>query len=185
MLLNFHSPSCAYNHIYNLRKKSVSLLQSIFTSLVHPYLSTKSSLLSPLTLPSTIPQQFFTSLFLRTTIPTIYTKSISLIQPFIQFRLRQGTDIVLISPFFLIVWTVITGLMITDSLSLRLRQKIGVLYVAVSDGDFMQPEWQIIQSTFSHTLNQLPILPYPTNTIARNYITLKSSCVTTHLTTLA
>ena len=185
MLLNFYNPSCAYNHIYNLRKKSVSLLQSIFTSLVHPYLSTKSSLLSPLTLPSTIPQQFFTSLFLCTTIPTIYTKSISLIQPFIQFRLRQGTDIVLISRFFLIVWTVITGLTITDSLSLRLRQKIGVLYVAVSDGDFMQPEWQIIQSTSSHTLNQLPILPYPTNTIARNYITLKSSCVTTHLTTLA
>ena len=63
MLLNFHNPSCAYNHIYNLRKKSVSLLQSIFTSLVHPYLSTKSSLLSPLTLPSTTSAIFHLPIF--------------------------------------------------------------------------------------------------------------------------
>ena len=52
-------------------------------------------------------------LFLRTAIPTIYTKIFSLPQPFSQFRLPQGsrmlgclvrTDTVLISPFFLKVW---------------------------------------------------------------------------------
>ena len=48
----------------------------IFTFLFHPYLFTKSSLQSPLTLPSSKPQQFFTSLFLRTIILTIYTKNI-------------------------------------------------------------------------------------------------------------
>ena len=51
-------------------------LQSIFSSLFHPYLSTKSSLQSPLTLYSYITQQFFIPLFLRTTIMTIYTKNI-------------------------------------------------------------------------------------------------------------
>ena len=86
--------------------KSVSLLQSIFTSLFHPCFSTKSSLQSPLT----------------------HQKIFFLSQPFIQFRLRQGTkkigslvrnDTVLIFPFLLKVWTVITGLTITDFLSFR------------------------------------------------------------------
>ena len=54
-------------------------------------------------------------------------------QPFSQFRLRQGTrklgslvstDAVLISPFFLKVWTAITGLIITDSLSLKPRKLV-------------------------------------------------------------
>ena len=56
--------------------KTVSLLQSIFTSLLHPYLFKKSSLKSLLTSPSAIPQQIFTSLFLRLAIPTIYIKNI-------------------------------------------------------------------------------------------------------------
>ena len=60
-------------------------------------------------------------------------KIVSLPQPFIQFRLRQGTrklgsivetDIVLVSHFFLKVFTVITGLETTDSLSLRLRNLV-------------------------------------------------------------
>ena len=68
-------------------------------------------------------QQFFTSLLLRTTIPTIYTKILSLPYPFSQFRLREGTrklgslmrtDTVLISISFLKVCTVITGLTTTD-----------------------------------------------------------------------
>ena len=54
-------------------------------------------------------------------------KIFSLPQPFSQFRLRQGTkdlwslvrnDTVLISPFFLKVWTLITGTTITDTLNL-------------------------------------------------------------------
>ena len=76
VLLHYHNPTCAYNHLLNLHQESVPLLQSIFTSLFHPYWFTKSSLQFSLTLPSSIPQQFFTSLFLRTTIPTIYTKNI-------------------------------------------------------------------------------------------------------------
>ena len=89
-----------------------------FHFLFHPYLFKLSSLRSPLTLPSYITQQFFTSLFLRTNIPTIYIKNI-FPQTFCQFRLRQGTrelwsivrtDTVLISPFFLKVWSVIAGL---------------------------------------------------------------------------
>ena len=47
-----------------------------FSQLLSPYATrTKPSLQSPLTLPSSIAQQFFAS-FLRTTIPTIYTKNI-------------------------------------------------------------------------------------------------------------
>ena len=64
----------AYNHPYNLHLKSVSLLQSIFTSLFHLYLFTKSCLQSPITLSSSILQWFCTPLFLHTTSPTIYTK---------------------------------------------------------------------------------------------------------------
>ena len=61
---------------YILHQKSVPLLQSIFTSLFHPYLFTNSYLQPPLILPSSIPHHFFTFLFLRTTIPTIYTKNV-------------------------------------------------------------------------------------------------------------
>ena len=61
---------------YILHQKSVPLLQSIFTSLFHPYLFTNSYLQFPLILPSSIPHHFFTFLFLRTTIPTIYTKNV-------------------------------------------------------------------------------------------------------------
>ena len=46
-------------------------------------------------------------------------------------------------------------------------QKIGVLQV-----------WQTIQSTFSHTLDLLPLLPYPSNTTTRAHITLDASCLT-------
>ena len=66
VVLHFHKSNCAYNHPYNLHQKSFLLLQSIFTSLFHPYVFTKSSLQSPLTLPSSIPQQFCT------TIPTSF-----------------------------------------------------------------------------------------------------------------
>ena len=105
VLFQFRNLTCKYNHPCNLHQKSVPPLQLIFTALFSPYLFIKLSLESPLTLPSSIPQQFFTSLFLRTAIPKIYIKSISL---FTRFRLRRGanekgsrvrTDTVLISLF--------------------------------------------------------------------------------------
>ena len=98
-----------------------TVLQLIFISLFHPYLFTKSSLQSPLILPSSISQQFYTSFFVCTTIPTNYTKMFSLPQPLCQFRLPQATKVLggllRTATFFLKVWT---GLTITDSLSLRL-----------------------------------------------------------------
>ena len=103
-------------------KKTVPLLQTIFTFLFNPYLFAKSSLLSPLRLHFSIFQQLFTSQKSR-------PKFVSLSQPFSQRSLRQGTrglgslvrtNTVLISLFFLKVWTVITGLTTTGSLTLRL-----------------------------------------------------------------
>ena len=147
-------------------KKSVPLLQSIFTSLFYLYLFTKSFLQSPLTISSSIPQQFVTSLFLRTAIPTIYTKNIFLTQPFSQSRLRQGTrelgsfveslvrtDTVLISTLYLKVWTVITGLTITDSSSFRLRK---LIYCRC--GKPSNPP-SLIPSTYCHYFHTLLIPP--------------------------
>ena len=65
---------CIHQLLQSPPKISSPPLQSIFTSLFHPYLFTKSSLQFPLTRPSSIPSEFFTSLFLHTIIPTIYTK---------------------------------------------------------------------------------------------------------------
>ena len=151
----------------------------LFTCLFHLYFLTKSSLKSPLTLPSSIIQQFFTSQFLRATIPTIYTKPFFLPQPFSQFRLPQGTRELssitrtdtddLIFLFFSKVWTMTAGLTITDSLSLRIRK---LVYCC------LQSEWQTIQSTFSHNLSLLPLLPYPTNIIRRTHIPLESNRLT-------
>ena len=76
VLLHSQNPTCAYNHPYNLHQKSFAPVQLFFTYLFGPYLLIKSSLQSPITLPFSIPQQFFTSLFLRTAIPTIYIKSV-------------------------------------------------------------------------------------------------------------
>ena len=111
--------------------KNSFLYFSQFSPTILPLLVHKVILTNPLTLPCSIPQQFFTSLFSLTTIPIIYTKIFSLPQPFSQFRLRQGirelgslkqslelsTGTVLISLFYLKVRTVITGLKTTDYLS--------------------------------------------------------------------
>ena len=113
VILHIHEPTWAYNHPFNLHQISIPLLQSIFTSLFHTYLFTKSSWKPLLVLPSSMPQQFLISLFLRTTIPKIYTKNIFSTSTFPPLRLHQGTrelgnlvriDTVLISPFFLKVW---------------------------------------------------------------------------------
>ena len=130
---HFHNPICAYNHPYNLQEKSLPLLQSIFTSLFLPYFITKSSL-----------QYHSLLLHLSNFSPpnSLHQKIFSLPQSFSQFRLRQGvmklgslveTDTALISPFFLKVQILITGLTITDSLLFRL--KIGVLQKVISDED--------------------------------------------------
>ena len=57
----FHKPTCAYEPPYNLLQKFVPLLQAVFTFLFYPYFLAKSSLLSPLRLPSSVPLQLFTS----------------------------------------------------------------------------------------------------------------------------
>ena len=107
-------------------RKLIPLLQSTLASLFHPYLITKLSLLSPLTLtlhlsrfspPSNLNQKIF-----------------SLPQPFSQFRLHQGDresgslvktyhcfNLSFFFSFFR-VQAVITGLTITDFLSFRLRK---------------------------------------------------------------
>ena len=130
MFVHFHNPNGAYKHLYNLHQKFVPPLQLIVTSLFCPYLFIKSFSQSAIILPFSLPQQFFTSLFLRAALPTIYIKSISLRQLFSQFMLRQGTseqgsivrtDTVLASLFFLKVQTGITGITIIDFLLLRLR----------------------------------------------------------------
>ena len=60
----------------------ISPTSAIFTSLFPSYLFIKSSLQSPLTLPSSIPQQFFTSLFLCTALQS-KSKLFSLPRPYI------------------------------------------------------------------------------------------------------
>ena len=84
--------TCSQNHSYNSHYHSLSLYFSNFSP---PYFCVQSS-----------------------------PKMLSLPQPLCHFRLREGTrelrslfrtDTVLISPFFLKVWTVITGLTTADS----------------------------------------------------------------------
>ena len=154
MLLHFHNPSCGYNQCCNPYQETVPLLQSIFTSLFHPYLFTKSSLQSPLTLPSYIIQQFFTSVSLRATIPTIYTKNIFPTSNILPIQAASRYQDVreycedwhcLISPFFLKVWTVIAGLTHnTDSLSIRLKKLI------YSSCDKPSNPYPLIPSTYFH-----------------------------------
>ena len=66
------------------------------------YLFTKSCLQSPLPLPFSINQQFFTSFFFRTAIPaTPHEKHFS----YLSHGNLRGSDCILISAFFLEVWT--------------------------------------------------------------------------------
>ena len=93
--------TCSQNHPYNSQYHSFSLYLSNFSP---PYFCVQP-----------------------------YPKMLSLPQPFSHFRLREGTrelrsllrtDTVLISPFFLKVWTVITGLTTADSQSPRLKELV-------------------------------------------------------------
>ena len=148
MLLHFHKTTCAYNQCYNLHQKSVPLLQSIFTtysilicSQKPPYNLLQHPLLLYL---SNFSPSFFCVQPSKNSTPKIF----SLSQTFCQFRLCQGTkelgslvriDTFLISPFFLKVWTAITGLTITDSLSLRLRKVVYCRYGKPSNPPFFIP----------------------------------------------
>ena len=72
-IFHFHSP--IFSQLQS-PPKIRSSTSAIFYLIFRPNLFVKSSLQSPLTLPSSISQQFSTSLFLRIADPTTYIKSI-------------------------------------------------------------------------------------------------------------
>ena len=175
VLFHFHSPFSGYNQRCNLYQQTVPFLQSISTSLFHPYLFIKSSLQSPLILLSYITQEFFTSFFLRKIIPTIYNKNIFPIWNILPIQAASRYQEImeycedwqcLISPFFLKVWTVIATLTYNHWFFITQTQKIDTLQV-----------WQTIKSSFSHTLNLFSLPPYSTNTTTRTHIPLETSCL--------
>ena len=175
MSLHFHNPTCAYNQRCNLSQEIVSLLPPIFTSLFHPYLLAKLSLQSPLTLPVSIYQRVLTFLFLRTTVPTISTKHVSPtsdISP-IQAAPRDQRAWEPCEDWHWFNLCLLPQGMGNDNRAhnhwffIAQIQKIGVLQLT-----------QTIQSTFSHLLNLLPLLPCPINTTTRTHITQQTSCVT-------
>ena len=176
----------------------------IFTTLlVHattPTFSTKNQFLnsanfqlpiSPLLVPKTILTTPTNTLFLYTYFciqPSLQSslKLFLLPQPFTQYTLTQGTneqgslvrtDTVLISVFFLEVWTGKVWLIITDFLSLRLRN-----WWCIEGSNLwwrcLWSEWQTVQSTFSNTVNLLALLPYLTNIIIRNSHSPWNQCLT-------
>ena len=84
-IFHFQNPTCAQNQLYSFHQKSVPPLYLVSTSLFRLYLFIKLLLQSALTLLSSIPQEFFSSLFLRRAIQgSVYIKSkfhTSAIQP--------------------------------------------------------------------------------------------------------
>ena len=113
--------------------------------------------------------------------PTL--KMFSLPQPFRQFRLHQVTRgscedwHCLNSLFFHKIWIVITG----GSQSLIPYRSDPENWSTAGIGLWwrcLQLEWQTTQSTFSHTLNLLSLLSYPTNTITRTHSLLETICLT-------
>ena len=133
---------------------------------IPPLLLHKIILTAPTNTPflcSNFPPPSFCVLRFQQSTPKIF----SLLLPFCQFRLHQRTrelerlvrsETVLISPLFLKVWTVITGLKIS------LRKFV-----------FCRCAKPTIQSTFFITLNLLSLFPYSTNTTIRTHISLKTS----------
>ena len=113
--------------------------------------------------------------------PTL--KMFSLSQPFRQLKLHQVTRgfcedwHCLNSLFFLKIWIVITG----GSQSLIPYRSGQENWSTAGSGLWwrcLQLEWQTTQSTFSHTLNLLSLLSYPTNTITRTHSLLEIICLT-------
>ena len=120
------------SHPYNLHQKFVPLFPSISSFLPMSPLFVDKIILA---VPANIPFYYSTTVF---HFPAFYIqpsqkstpKTFSLPQALVQFRMSQRTrelgslvrtDTVLISPFFLKAWKMITGLTIADSLSLRLK----------------------------------------------------------------
>ena len=123
-IFHFHSP--IFSQLQS-PPKIRSSTSGIFYLIFRPNLFVKSSLQSPLTLPSSISQQFSPLYFCVQLTLQATSKVFSLPLSFIQFRLRQGTnkkgsfvrtDNSLISLFFLKVQESIAGLTVTDSLPL-------------------------------------------------------------------
>ena len=124
MQLHFHNPNCAHNPLSIQSRPKICV-----TTLVNFQLSIPPLFLNKIIL--TIPTK---TLLLYTSavfcLPNFASHIFYLPQSFSQFRLRPEpkdlvkNDTVLISPFFLKVETLITGLKITDSLSLRLRKLV-------------------------------------------------------------
>ena len=141
MLLHFHNPNCAYNHHSNLHYKLrsstiVNFHLPILPLLVHRIIFTIPT--------NSLFLYASTILHLRNFAYThpnnLHEKYFSYLSHLANSGCANGpgglgvyhclrTNTVLISAFFLKVWTVITGLTITDSLSLRLRK----FEVVVSD----------------------------------------------------
>ena len=153
---SFISSTLLVHSTNNLHQKSV-LLPVNFHLPIPPFLVHKIIL----TIPNNNPL-LYTSLFLRRTIPTIYTKNISLPHHFCQFRLCQETrdlgslfsiNTVLICPFLLKVWALITGITITDSLSLRIKK---LIYFRCGKPSNLP---SLIPSTYFHYFHALLILP--------------------------
>ena len=172
MLLHFHNPSCGYNQRCNLSQETLPLLQSILTSLFHPYLFTKSSLQFPLTLPSYITQQFFTSLFLRTIIPTTCTKNIF---PTSNILAIQAALSDLAVTKYCEKWHCFNLFFLPQTMDCDSRgySQSLILYRSDSKKNDILQVWQTIKSTFSHTINLFSLLPYSASTTTRTHIPME------------
>ena len=160
--------------IYNLHQKTVPLLQSIFTSLFHRYLFTKSSLQTPLTLSFSIPRQFFTSFFCVQPSQNLHQQYFptSILLP-IQAELKhQGPR----EPCE--DWHNFNLSLLPQSMDSNNRVKNHWFFIVKILKSCVLQVQQTIQSTFSHSLNLLSLLPYPNNTTARTNVLLQTSCLT-------
>ena len=156
--------------------KQFLFFSKIFTSLFHPYLSTKSSWQSPLTLPSSIPQLFFTNLFLRATIPTTYIKNIFPTANILEIQAASRDQGV---REYCQNWHCCNLSHLLQSMGSDNTNHSQSLILYRSDSE----NWCIAgetnhQSTFSHILNLFSLLSYRTNTITRTQISLETSCLT-------
>ena len=175
MVLNFHNRSCGYNQHCNRYQETVPLLQSIFTSLFHPYLFTKSSLQSPLTLPSYIIQQFFTSVSLRATIPTIYTKNIFPTSNILPIQAASTDQEV---REYWEDWHCFNLSLLPQSMDSECRTHSQSLILYPSDWKI----WYIAGAAnhpihLHYTLKLFSLLPYSTNTTTRTHIPLETNCL--------
>ena len=143
--LLFSQPYLCIQPSLKFQPKILSLTSAIFHLLIPPLFVHKIILSSP-------------------GIPKIYIKIIfSLPQWFNQFKLSQRQQDWRCFSFSILSQSVSSYSWSHNHLFLIAQaQKTGVL----------QSEWKTIQSTFSHTLKLLSLIPYPTNPITRTHIRL-------------